>query len=162
MTTDTTALPRNTVDDLADSDTIPQVLAFLAQARFFEGVSYENDDRVEHGRQLILEWLEASCDYDPEAPEEELSEVPMKTLLYECAEVIYFLHCLQPFSNDVNDVRAGRAQCGYMQVMLWTERRIMRASGIGDDRPHKTDIEKRREREEVTEALEELRRASVN
>ena len=161
MSTDTTTLPRNTVDDLGDSDTIPNVLAFLAQARFLDGAAHEDDDRFEHGRQLILEWLEASCDYNPEAPGQ-LPEVALKTLLYECAEVLYFIHCLEPLATDPDDDRAGRALCGYMRVLSWTEQRVMRASGIGDDRPHKTDVEKSREREAVNQALEERRAASVN
>jgi hypothetical protein len=86
----------------------------------------------------------------------------MSTLLYECAEVLYFIHCLEPLSTDRDNARAGRALCGYMQVLSWTEQRILRASGIGDDRPHKTDVEKSREREAVNQALEEREGASVN
>jgi hypothetical protein len=157
----TTMLPRNTVDDLADSDTMPKVLAFLGRSRTLEGCSFESDDRFEHGRQLILEWLEASCDYNPESSER-LPEVPMKMLLYECAEALYFIHCLEPLAGDRHDERIGRTLCGYMQVLSWTEKRILRASSIGQDRPHKTDVEKANEREAVNQALDERRAASVN
>lgn len=153
-------LLRNTPQELLDTENTVTVLAFLGQARYLDGCSQDDDERFEHGRQLVLEWLEASLDFDPRNPP---PEIQPGQLLYECAEVLYFLYSLEPLRNTCPDEeRAGRVVCGYMRVLSWTERRILRASGIGEARTHKTPGEKADERAQIRSAMEERSASPIN
>jgi hypothetical protein len=174
----TSAISRHTCQELLlEPEDLSTALRFMAQARPERGTSYDGNERFEHGRSVILRWLAESAygspagyDTTEEADREGLTEeelaaaqISQADLLYECAEVLYFLANLEPQRVkdycDESDV----AHSGGCRVLEWIERRLLRVSGYDDEkRPHKTTGERAAEAEAVRDAEAERDSATVN
>src|SRR5438132_1638502 len=90
-------IARFTTDELLEAEDQADVLTFLARARPLDGVMYDGDERLEHGRSVILRWLAASSlELVGPTPESEVQWTPQTELVYECAEVLYFVRNLDP------------------------------------------------------------------
>ena len=72
-----TTIPRYAPTELLAGEDLASALTFMAQARPLRGTSYDNDERFEHGRSVILRWL-ACC-----AEGENAERTPPAELLYE-------------------------------------------------------------------------------
>ncbi len=155
-----TTIPRYAPTELLAGEDLASALTFMAQARPLRGTSYDNDERFEHGRSVILRWL-ACC-----AEGESAEQTPPADLLYECAEVLYFLGNLEPrHVKDYGD-ESDTAQSGGCRVLEWIERRLLRVSGYDEKRPHQTAGEKldesMRDSEAKREAEAQRQGATVN
>jgi len=102
-------------DELLKPNDIATVLAFLAYARPLVGTSYDDDERFEHGRELLLLWLEtSSAGQSTSKP----ATVSHRYLIYECAEVLYFLRNLEPLLSNtaIGDERRDTVDMGRFRV----------------------------------------------
>jgi hypothetical protein len=153
------SLPTYSADELLNVDDVATVLAFLALSRPLEGTSYDEDERFEHGRELLLRWLEASSVGADGAPAS--STISQRDLLYECAQVLYFLQNLEPWSSGLEDDRRDKAEMGRFRVLEWLERRLLRASGYSASRPHATTAEKIEAVYEARDAIEERSQGGI-
>ena len=155
-------IARFTSDELLEAEEQDDVLVFLARVRPMDGIMYDGDERLDHGRELVCRWLAASSfEQVGPAPESEGAQVvSLSELAYECAEVIYFLRNLDPLEpRDATDAEGDyqHAFAGQHRIFDWIERRLVRGAGFGPgtDRPHKSAMERLEEANATARAIEE-------
>jgi len=152
-------IARFTRDELLEAEDQADVLTFLARARPLEGCSYDDDERLEHGRSVILRWLAAcSLELAGPTPKGDVMQMPQTELVYECAEALYFLRNLDPLqpkgTDDAED--CDHADSGRHRILGWIEARLLRAAGYDDEsRPHKSACERLEEANATARAIEE-------